>query len=114
MTGFEKALLDYFKTKKPFGFPVATNLGDVQDYEAEYFFREFDKMPQIEQQALIKSRGTVLDVGAGVGAHALWFQQKNIEVDALEISDVFCDIMQKRGVKNVLNDNIFSYSGKKY
>lgn len=114
MTGFEKALLDYFKTKKPFGFPVATNLGDVQDYEAEYFFREFDKMPQIEQQALIKSRGTVLDVGAGVGTHALWFQQKNIEVDALEISDVFCDIMQKRGVKNVLNDNIFSYSGKKY
>jgi len=114
MTGFEQALSDYYKTKKPFGFPVATSLGDVQDYEAAYFFRGFDKMPEIEQQALLKSKAPILDVGAGVGAHALWFQEKNLEVDALEISKVLCDIMQKSGVKSILNEDVFSFSGGKY
>lgn len=109
MTAFEKAIWQYYNTKKPVYFPVATNLGDVQDYESKYFFRSFDEMPPIEQQALLKSTGKILDVGAGVGAHALWFQNQNKNVTALEISEVLCEIMKNRGVKNIENQNIFQY-----
>lgn len=62
-----------------------------------FFYRDADDFPELEHIALALCDGKVLDVGAGVGSHALFLQEKGFDVTALEISATACDIMAKRG-----------------
>jgi cyclopropane fatty-acyl-phospholipid synthase-like methyltransferase len=59
-------------------------------------------------------RGKTLDIGAGVGSHALILQSKGIDVTALEISPKACEIMKHRGIKKVINADILQYDSEKY
>ena len=43
--------------------------------------------------------GKVLDVGAGVGSHALVLQQRGLDVTAMDISASAVTIMKQRGLK---------------
>jgi len=52
----------------------------------DIFFRDIGDMPELERLALKHCKGKILDVGAGVGSHALLLQSRNMEVTALEIS----------------------------
>ena len=73
----------------------------------EVYFRDFTYMPEAEIFAMDFCEGKILDVGAGVGAHALYLQDMEKEVHALEISKVSSDIMRKRGVNHVINADFF-------
>ncbi len=42
-----------------------------------------------------------MDVGAGVGIHSLYLQDKGFDVCAMDVSPEACEVMKKRGVKNV-------------
>lgn len=75
----------------------------------EVYFRDFEEVPEIEFFALDCCEGKILDVGAGVGAHALYLQDMDKDVTALEISTTFCEIMQKRGVQKIRNADIFHF-----
>lgn len=88
--------------------------GNVDDSMlAEIFFRKEDELNDIESLALEHSKGDILDIGAAAGCHSLILQE-NYTCDALEISSLSCEVMRKRGVKNVINKDIFNHSGKKY
>lgn len=94
------ALLDYYQTGKADVLWVHNSYDDKEEMPVEIFFREESEMPEIELKALELCRGSVLDVGAGVGSHALILQQKNIAVTAIDISPLAVQIMQARGVRN--------------
>lgn len=93
---------------------VKSSLIDDELLPPDYFFRGEAELPLLEKLALKHCSGTVLDVGAGAGCHSLLLQEKGIEVTALEISRLCCEVMKLRGIKNVVQADIFEYSGEQY
>ena len=80
----------------------------------DIFYRNKFEISELESIAIELCKGKTLDIGAGVGSHALILQNKGIDVTAIEISEVACDIMQKRGVKKVVNKDIFQFDGEQF
>jgi len=78
------------------------------------FFRPEAEMPEMETIAMEMCKGKTLDIGAGVGSHALILQSRGIDITALEISEKACKIMNQRGVKRVVNADILQYDSEKY
>jgi SAM-dependent methyltransferase len=94
-----QALID-FQNKSSLGtLLVSGEILEDEEMDISYYFRDFSKMPAIEQHALSLCKGRVLDVGAGAGSHALVLQENNLELLAIDISPGAVQVMQKRGVK---------------
>ncbi len=108
------ALNDYFQGTKRKKLLLHTSYGDMEEMPIEVFFRQPDDFPELEHIALALCDGSVLDVGAGVGSHALYLQAKGMQVHALEISPQACAIMQKRGVQHIIQRDFFDHTGQKY
>ncbi len=109
-----RALLDYFLGKEDVQLVLHTSYGPPEQMPTEVFFRDLSDFSKLEILALENCRGTVLDVGAGAGSFALELQEKGIQVTALEISSLSCEIMRQRGVEKVEEGNIWEYSSAKY
>lgn len=88
--------------------------GDIEEMPIEVFFRTEEDFPELEFIALSLCDGKVLDVGAGVGSHALYLQEKGFDVTALEISSPACNVMSERGVHQIVTDSFWSYNASKY
>lgn len=108
------AVQDYYNGIKGESITVTTDIAEDELLLPSYFFRTFEQMPIQEQEALKRCAGRVLDVGAGAGAHSLWLQEREYEVDALEISPLSCETMRKMGVRNVYLQDIFTFTDQKY
>ncbi|MFZ4863752.1 class I SAM-dependent methyltransferase [Sphingobacterium sp. Mn56C] len=91
-----------------------SSYGDIEEMPIDVFFRDEQDFPELEFIALSLCDGHVLDVGAGVGSHALYLQDKGFVVTALEISATACTIMQARGVHQIINDNFYTLAGQKF
>ncbi len=111
---YGKALNDFYNNRPHKTLWINNTYGEPEEMPIEVFFRELEEMPEIELLALKKCRGKVLDIGAGAGSHALILQQSGFDVSALELSGTACHIMEKRGVKKVINSNIFEFGGQKF
>jgi SAM-dependent methyltransferase len=109
-----QAVWDYFNGIIGEPIYVRTDIAEDEHLSPAYFFRDFDEMPIQEQEALKRVKGRVLDVGAGAGAHSLWLQGQGFEVDAIDISPLSCQTMQKRGVKNVMLKDVSTLKDQKY
>ena len=109
-----RAVWDYFNGLTEESILVRTDIAEDEHLSPAYFFREFDQMPILEQEALRRVKGRILDVGAGAGAHSLWLQDQGYDVDAIDISPLLCDTMLKRGVRNVLLKDIYTLHDQKY
>ena len=103
----------YFKNSKKHLF-IHDRFGPKVKMDIEIYFRNQSQMPDIETIAINQASGKILDIGAGAGSHALELQQLNKEVYALEISRSACAVMQDRGVKNVICDDIFKFKNEKF
>lgn len=102
------AIRDYFRQGKSAQLKVLSSLFDDDEMPVPHLFRSYDEMPPLEQRALNEARGKVLDVGAGAGCHALALQERGLDVTAVDISPLSCEIMKERGVANVECVNIFN------
>lgn len=80
------------------------------ELHAKHFFRSFDEMPNIEQQALKACEGRVLDIGAAAGCHALWLKDQGMAVHAVDTSPGAVDVMQQRGIQAV-QKNFYQLDG---
>jgi hypothetical protein len=111
---YGKALLDQFSGKRISKLWLYNSYGHPEDMPVDIFFRAEADMPEMEIIALNLCRGKTLDIGAGVGSHALILQSKGIDITALEISAKACEIMKHRGVKKIINTDILQYDSEKY
>lgn len=93
-----QAILDYAKTKKPFDIIVSSDLCDDDIIPIEVLFRKEDDMPELELSALDLCKGSVLDIGAGAGVHALALQDRGHKVKAIDLSPGAVAYMQQNGI----------------
>ncbi|QPH37646.1 class I SAM-dependent methyltransferase [Pedobacter endophyticus] len=112
MDVFGKALSDIYNKGEADTLWLHNSYGEPEEMPLEFFFRDDEDMPVLELQALKMCSGKVLDVGAGVGSHALLLQAFNIDVTAIDISEAAVEIMKDRGVKKAFLKNVFSYQDK--
>lgn len=86
---------------------VMSSMFDEDEMPVDHLFRTFDDMPHLEQKALNMAYGKVLDIGAGAGCHALALQERGMDVKAIDISPLSCEVMKERGIKDVECVNLF-------
>lgn len=83
----------------------------ASDLDLGYFFRSGRRLTAIDRAALEACRGTVLDVGAGVGALALPLQARGHAVTALETLPAAVRILRERGVADVRPSSLWTLDG---
>ena len=88
--------------------------GPREEMPVKIYFRNSNDMPELEWVALQQCRGTILDIGAGAGSHALALQQLGLDVTALDISPMLVRLMKKRGVRRVICDDFFKLRSGRY
>ncbi|MBQ3191358.1 MAG: class I SAM-dependent methyltransferase [Bacteroides sp] len=101
------AIADYFHKGRAAKLRVFSSQFEEDEIPAEQLFRTFDEMPPLEQEALRLASGKILDCGAGSGCHALALQDMGKEVEAIDISPLSVEVMQKRGVHQAYQINLF-------
>lgn len=93
---------------------VYSDFSEPDDIPVPLLFRDESDMPEIETLALDHCKGSILDVGAGAGSHALALQKRGKNVTALDISSLAVEAMKARGLKKVIAGNIYDYNGPKF
>jgi SAM-dependent methyltransferase len=104
-----QAIYNYFHHNDETSVKVDTSITEGEELSVSYLFRNHELMPLLEKKALKLCRGKVLDVGAGAGSHSLHLQQSGIDVTALDISELSCDVMEARGIDKVVCNDIWNF-----
>jgi len=96
--------------------PIIVHSDDFDDdiIDTGYLFRNYKQMPALEKKALTLCKGSVLDVGAGAGVHSVYLQEKGFEVTALETSKLCCEVLKRRNIRKVIQQNIFTFTTQKF
>ncbi|MGE5395465.1 MAG: class I SAM-dependent methyltransferase [Candidatus Saccharibacteria bacterium] len=96
--------------------PIIVHSDDFDDdsINTSYLFRSYQQMPALEKKALSLCKGSILDVGACAGPHALYLQEKGLDVTALEISPLCCEVLKSRNIKKVVQQNILQFNNQKF
>lgn len=103
---FGKAMLDYVQNNQVENLITETNISEADEMDVSYLFRSFKEMPKLEQKALKLAKGKVLDVGCGAGSHALYLQEKGLNVLAIDISANAIETCKIRGVEKATQIDI--------
>ncbi|NNK71898.1 MAG: class I SAM-dependent methyltransferase, partial [Flavobacteriaceae bacterium] len=106
------AILDYQNGNYSEDIITATHISSNDVLPLPYLFREYDQMPLIEQMALDRTTGKVLDVGCGAGSHSLYLQEKGLDVTAIDVSEGSVKACLKRGIKKAFQKNVLDESGR--
>lgn len=110
-----KAIWDFYHNENPENLQTETSISELDELPVEYLFRDFEAMNEIEQKALILSKGKTLDIGSGAGSHSLYLQNnENLEVTALDISPKSIEVCQLRGIHKTWCGNMLEFSGEKF
>lgn len=108
------AAYEFLTSKTEQYIDVHSDICEMDQIPASYLFRRWKDMPDLEKKALKSAEGSILDIGAGVGSHSLYLQEKGKDVTALEISPFACEIMEERKIKNVVLGDFMEIKIKKY
>lgn len=114
MDVFGEALKDQFTTPPAETLWVHNSYDEPEEMPVDIYFRDESEMPELELKALALCKGKVLDVGAGVGSHALILQKRGFNVTGMDISAPAVIIMRQRGLKQAIEGNILTYKNDTY
>jgi SAM-dependent methyltransferase len=114
MDVFGEALKDYFSSPPSETLWVHNSYDVPEEMPVEIYFRDEQEMPDLELKALELCKGKVLDVGAGVGSHALVLQNRGYDVTGMDISASAVSIMKQRGLRKAIEADIISYSNETF
>ena len=109
-----QALKDYQEGRREHKLYIHNMYGKKERMPLSIYFRSLRTISKLEYLALEACTGSILDVGAAAGSHALLLQKKGLNVTAMDISPGAVEVMQQRGVQNIVSDDIFSYKEKKF
>jgi len=109
MEPFGEALEDFYNGEKNAEIILIRDDGLEFNVPIEYFFRSPKDFSNVEKQAIRLCKGKVIEIGAGVGPHSLELQRLGFEVYAIDISSHACNIMKKRGLKNVQCTDFYNF-----
>lgn len=109
-----KALLDYYFGNYSEDIITETNISEEDELPLPYLFRDSSEMPSIEQKALDLTAGKVLDVGCGAGSHAIYLQNKGLEVTAIDLSPGAIEVCKLRGIKDAREQNVLDLKNQKF
>ena len=101
------AIADYFNHHKANRLQVFSSQFDEDEIPVRQLVRNAKTMPLLERTALQLANGSILDVGAGSGCHAIALQEMGKEVCAIDISPLSVEVMKQRGVTNARLINLF-------
>src|SRR5690554_140499 len=107
-----QAISDFYTKEKKYPLWIYDSFGEKTKMDVGIYFRTFDKMPEIEQKALQLCLGKTLDIGAGAGSHALYLQSKEVDVTALDISELCMQTARDRGVQQTVVTDFFDLQTK--
>src|SRR3954470_3167054 len=94
---YSEAMLDFWRGDADAAYTIHRDDGWSQFVPVSATFAGEPFHP-LEQLALDRATGRVLDVGAGVGRHSLALQSRLPQVTAIEIEPELVSIMSERGV----------------
>jgi len=114
MDVFGEALKDQYTKPPSETLWVHNSYDEPEEMPVDIYFREESEMPDLELKALQLCKGKVLDVGAGVGSHALILQKRGFDVTGMDISAPAVAIMKQRGLQKAIEENILHYKGDTY
>ena len=114
MDPYGKALLAYFEGDAAAELIIHRDDGQKSPLPVSFFFRDASEFTPIENAAMDRCTGHVLDVGAGTGLHSLVLQRKGSPVTAIDISPHAVNIMRQRGVRDVQCGDILEYDGERF
>ena len=110
---FGHALNDYLIGNDDTELILHNSYGDPEYLPVSIFFREIEDLTQLEMTAINLCQGEILDIGAGVGAITI-IAQEHFNITGLERSKDACEIATQLGVKNMVNEDIWSFGGQRY
>jgi hypothetical protein len=108
------AVKDYYESDISRDIHIESDIAEDDTIASKYFFRSYEDMPFLEQLALKKCTGKVLDVGSAAGCHSMYLQELGTDITAIEFSKLCCDVMKDRGIRKVIAGNFFNCKDEKY
>ncbi len=109
-----RALLDYQSGKYSEDIKTYSSLDEEDIIPIPYLFRDFKKMPLLEQKALKLCKGNILDIGCGAGGHSLYLQKKGFTVTALDQSPGAIETCKLRGLEHTVLQTVQDFKLQKY
>jgi SAM-dependent methyltransferase len=109
-----QAISNFFHQQDETPVRVTTNITFEEELPVHYLFRTYNEMPLLEQKAMDLVKGSVLDVGAGAGAHSVYLKEQNFKVTSIDVSELSCDVMKARGLETVSCSNIWTLTPQVY
>ena len=106
---YGQALTDYYAGKTDATILVRRDDGFSSELPVAVFFRSRPAFSTIENMALERCRGTVLDIGAGSGSHTLALRENGFQVVAIDVVPRAVRMMEQRGVTDARCADIFTF-----
>jgi hypothetical protein len=104
---FGRAIRDHYRDEQDA--PLVQRDGEyAREHPIErFYFSAFEPETDDDQWLVSQLDGPLLDLGAGAGRHALYFQDR-FETVAVEVSDHLVETMRDRGVADARRGDMFS------
>ncbi len=107
MEPFGMALLAYYEGDTHAELIIHRDDGQDAPLPVSFFFR--NPSSPIDNAAISRCQGHVLDVGAGAGLHSKILQQKGFQVTAIDINPQAVSIIKQQGLRDVHCVDIFDF-----
>ncbi len=109
-----EALLDYQNGNYSEDILTETNISEEDVLPIPYLFRDYSEMSSTETKALELSKGKVLNVGCGAGIHALYLQEKGLDIMAIDSSKGAIEVCKLRGLNNAVHLDLLELKGETF
>jgi SAM-dependent methyltransferase len=112
MEPYGMALLAYYEGETNAELIIRRDDGQETPLPVNFFFR--NPSSPIDNAAIDRCIGHVLDIGAGTGLHSKVLQQKSKPVTAIDINPQAVSIMRQQGLMDVHCADIYEFQGGRF